>query len=685
MRRWFIMLAACSLIIAYGWLRVYMALSWRMPAQWIARSLLVSGKVISEPSNQQGLVRFRLKTSTINHQSIHQTIQLSWFRPKHSVVAGQRCYGEISLKPVHALHNPQTLLTRLWLKQFQYRAQGYIKHDQWHCMQISQNFRHRLAQHISWAIDQPSLCAFITALSVGIQAKLSASDWQVLQHTGTSHLVAISGLHLGLVALLSYQLMLWLWRLSSRLCLAVPAPKMAAMAAIIAMLLYGALSGFAIPTQRALVMNSVVMLSLLFAINWPLRWRLYAAAAVVLLWQPWDMLSASFWLSFAAVSWIAYIMIHLQSLTKWQAWLRLQAMMSLGLLPLTLYFFHGVSLSALAANLIAIPWVSFVLVPCVLLASVVAFVHMSWSVMLFKLSAWLLWPLWIFLQSLAAVPYGYIEYWLPSGFSAFALVLFIIWLCAPRGIPYRWLALIGIAALFSYRQPQPKLGEVWGTMLDVGQGLAMVIRTAHHVLIFDAGPRYPTGFDAGQMIVLPYLHYLHIRLIDRIVISHGDNDHIGGLKALLKAMPVSDVLTSVPNKGFTPCFAGQHWQWDDVSFDVLYPPKDLAYHANNSSCVLRISAKHRHILLTGDIEKPAEQWLLQHKRNQLPAQVLQVPHHGSRTSSTMAFLRAVHPQQALISSGFYNRFQFPHPSVLVRYRVLGAKMSNTAVNGAILY
>ncbi len=685
MRRWCIGLGVCLLVIAYVTLRVHMALHWHLPKQWIKQSLSVSGRVISEPSNQQGLVRFKLKTSVINHASIHQAIQLSWFRPKQPVALGQRCFGKVSLKPVHSLHNPQSLSSSIWLKRFQYRAQGYIKHDQWHCLYVSQNFRHRLAQHISWAIDQPSLCAFITALTVGIQTHLSTKDWQVLQHTGTSHLVAISGLHLGLVALLSYQLMFWLWRLSARLCFAVPAPQVAAMTAIIAMLLYAALSGFAIPTQRALVMNSVVMLSLLFAINWPLRWRLYAAAAVVLLWQPWDMLSASFWLSFAAVSWIAYIMLHLQSLSKWQAWLRLQAMMSLGLLPLTLYFFHGVSLSALVANLIAIPWVSFVLVPCVLLASVVAFVHMSWSVMLFKLSGWLLWPLWFFLQSLAAMPYAYIQYWLPGGFSALVLVLFMLWLCAPRGIPYRWIALIGIAAVFSYCQPQPKLGEVRGVMLDVGQGLAMVIRTAHHVLVFDAGPRYPTGFDAGQMIVLPYLNFMHIKRIDRIVISHGDNDHIGGLKALLKTMPVGDVLTSVPGKGYKPCFAGQHWQWDNVSFDVLYPPKGLAYQANNSSCVLRISAKHRHILLTGDIEKPAERWLLQHKRAQLPAQILQVPHHGSRTSSTMPFLRAVHPQAALISSGFYNRFHFPHASVLRRYRQLGVKVTNTAMIGSILY
>ncbi|MDF1797118.1 MAG: DNA internalization-related competence protein ComEC/Rec2 [Coxiellaceae bacterium] len=689
MRRRFILLGICLLLMGYGWLRIHMALRWQLPTAWIAHSLSVTGKVISEPSLQQGLMRFKLRTSTINRNLIHQTIQLSWFGPKSRVAMGERCYGEVSVKPVHALRNPQTLPSRLWLRSFQYRAQGYIKHDRWHCEMTSLNLRHRLVNQIKRSIKQHSLAAFITALTVGIQTKLLSADWQVLQHTGTSHLVAISGLHLGLVAWLSYQLMNGLWRLSARLCLRIPSPKVAAVAAIIAMLLYAALSGFAIPTQRALVMNSVVMLTLLLAINWPLSWRLLLAALVVLIWQPWDILSASFWLSFAAVSWIAYIMLHLESLSSWRAWLRLQALMSLGLLPLTLYFFHGVSIAALAANLVAIPWVSFILVPCTLLASAMAAMHLPWSVMIFKLSGWLLWPLWFFLQTLANMPYGYIAYWLPNGLTAFVLVLFVLWLCAPRGVPYRWLAVIGVVAIFSYRQPQPKAGEVWGTMLDVGQGLAMVIRTAHHVLIFDTGPRYPTGFDAGQMVVLPYLHFLHVKHIDRIMISHGDNDHIGGLKALLQSMPVADVLTSVPTKQVkihakVPiqfCYAGQHWRWDQVDFDVLYPPKGLPYHANNSSCVLRISAKDRHILLTGDIEKPAEQWLLLHAKNQLPAEILQVPHHGSRTSSTMAFLKAVHPQLALISSGFYNRFHFPHSSVISRYKQLGVKMFNTAKSG----
>ncbi|MDF1655222.1 MAG: DNA internalization-related competence protein ComEC/Rec2 [Coxiellaceae bacterium] len=690
MRRWFIMLGICLLLLGYGCLRIHLALSWHLPVKWIAKPLTVSGRVISEPTNQHGLMRFKFQTAVINHQAIYQVIQLSWFRPQRKVVLGQQCLGVVSLKPVHALRNPHTLQSRLWLKLFRYRAQGYIKHDQWHCKNTSTGLRQRLVQQIQSSIHQSSLAAFIAALTVGIQSKLSTADWQVLQHTGTSHLVAISGLHLGLVAWLSYQLIHWLWRFSARLCLVVSSPKIAAGAAIVAMMLYAMLSGFAIPTQRALVMNTVVMLTLLLAVNWPLSWRLLLAALVVLIWQPWDILSASFWLSFSAVSWIAYIMMHLESLSNWRAWLRLQAFITLGLLPLTLYFFHGFSVSAIVANLIAIPWVSFILVPTVLLASIVGVIHLPWSSVLFKVAGWLLWPLWELLKIFSASPYLYIHYWLPNNYCMILLVLFMLWLFAPRGVPYRWLAIIGIAAVFSYRQPHPKVGEVWGTMLDVGQGLAMVIRTAHHVLLYDTGPRYPTGFDAGQMIVLPYLHYLHINHIDRIMISHGDNDHIGGLKAILQAISVDDVLTSVPKrqvhiKTTVPikfCFAGQHWQWDGVQFDVLYPPQGLAYRANNSSCMLRISVKHRHILLTGDIEKPAEQWLLKHAKYQLPAQILQVPHHGSRTSSTLAFLKAVHPQQALISSGFYNHFHFPHPSVLKRYKLLGVRVINTAQSGS---
>ncbi len=704
------------MLIVYLCWRVESVVSWSLPSRWIAKPSMLSGRVVTEPTYQQGLMRFVLLSTMLNHQRVKQRIQLSWFKPQQRVALGQYCTGLVGLKPVHSLRNPQTLLTRVWLKGFRYRAQGYIKKNNWHCMGAG-SLRHRIAmliwipdqvrddnkqvrsdkhQRLSWSPvlssrpssrdPEKSLKAIIIALATGIQAKLSPNDWQVFQRTGTSHLVAISGLHLGLVALLSYQLMFWLWRRSAKLCVILPAPKIAAVFALLSMVAYAALSGFAIPAVRALIMNGIIMFSLLLAINWPLWWRIVFAAVVVLLWRPWDILSASFWLSFAAVSWIAYIMTHLQDLKKWQAWLKLQGLMTLGLLPLSLYFFHGVSLVAFMANLIAIPYISFVVVPAVLVASAVALFHLTWAVVLFKIAAWVLYPLWFFLRLMMHIPYGYMSYWLPNGWLVLLLLTSVIFLCAPRVGRYRWLSLIGVLVVFIYRPSLPKKGQASLTMLDVGQGLAMVIRTKNHVMIYDAGPRYPTGFDAGKMIVLPYLQYLHVHAIDRVMISHGDNDHIGGLHAILRGMPVRDVMTSVPKKrihfntttSIRLCYAGQHWRWDDVQFDVLYPPQGLPYQANNSSCVLRIATRHQHILLTGDIEKPAEQWLLEHAKSKLPAQILQVPHHGSRTSSTMAFIIAVHPDIALISSGFYNRFHFPDRSVLRRYRVLNVRVFNTA-------
>lgn len=250
-----------------------------------------------------------------------------------------------------------------------------------------------------------------------------------------------------------------------------------------------------------------------------------------------------------------------------------------------------------------------------------------------------------------------------------------------------------LLGVFLFRAPQPKSGQLWGCMLDVGQGLSVVLRTAHHVLIYDVGAKYPFGFDAGAQVVVPYLHSLHIKKIETVMISHGDNDHIGGLRSVLQSIPVSTVVTSVPlskirltgGVTYQRCHRGQHWRWDGVDFDVLYPLKRSRYRKNDSSCVLRISVGHQHLLLTGDIERDAEYWLLGHQRASLPANIMQVPHHGSDTSSTASWLLAVHPVLALNSAGFYNRYGFPTKIVLRRYHRVGASFYNTAKQGALCF
>jgi len=224
-------------------------------------------------------------------------------------------------------------------------------------------------------------------------------------------------------------------------------------------------------------------------------------------------------------------------------------------------------------------------------------------------------------------------------------------------------------------------------LLDVGQGLSAVVQTAHHVLVYDTGPKYPTGFDAGRSVVMPYLQDVGITKINMLMISHSDNDHIGGAKWLLAMMPVKELMTSVPKshwqRSVVACFAGESWQWDNVNFRVLSPPKNLPYEDNNSSCVLRIQAGAHSILLTGDIEKPVEKRLLLNQKAHLPSTILISPHHGSRSSSSLAFVKTVHPRYVLIPVGYENRYRFPAASVLQRYRSVGAQIFTTAKQGAI--
>ena len=303
---------------------------------------------------------------------------------------------------------------------------------------------------------------------------------------------------------------------------------------------------------------------------------------------------------------------------------------------------------------------------------------------LFKLAGYCLKPLWWYLTLLSHQSWA--SWTHPITLTTFIAALFaIIILLLPLKLQWRSLGFIALLPLGLPFLSRPDVGSVFLTVLDVGQGLSAVVETSSHYLLFDAGPRSVLGFDAGESVVVPYLHWRHIKHLDKIIISHGDNDHIGGVWAVEKSFKNTPVLTSIPSRfpvGLAKhCKAGQHWRWDDVDFTIVYPPEQQLYQGNNSSCVLRVSTKHHAILLTGDIEKSAEGWLL--RRHLQSTTVLVVPHHGSKTSSSYAFLAKLRPKIAIISSGFLNRFHFPSTDVLNRYHQLGAKVLNTASVGYV--
>lgn len=683
--------AGILLLLQYCVWRVQQQVAWKLPNAWVSQTISIQGQVQNVPKINHFSQRFLLKTTLVNHQKIQQTIQLSWYRSPIKVRLGQICYGEVRLKPLHPLLNPNQSMLSRWSTQLRYRARGYIYKQHWRC-RSSVSLRQRVVKRISECHLSPEMAGLITALSVGSQSLIQTNMWQVLKRSGTSHLLAISGLHLGLVAMTSYLLLSWLWRRSASLCLLCPAPLLAAILTVVIITAYALLCGFAVPVKRAWIMAVCFIVASMFAWNWPALWRLGFAALLVFIIQPWDLLLPGFWLSFYVVLWLIISYPCFSDKPKWVLILIMQGIITLALLPLVVLFFHGVSLISYMANLVAIPWISFVVIPLCLVATLSALLQLSVAIPLFSLASQLLSPLWQLLCWLASKSYSYWVYWPVSVWQCFIFAVGIAMGIWPRRIGYwRVLAIPCTAAVFLFRPPVIPDGTVKGNLLDVGQGLALVLLTAHHALIYDTGPKYAGGFDAGLQVVVPYVRSQHRKVIDRIVISHGDNDHIGGLQSVLKAMPVVNIMTSVPRSKlnssstavYQRCYQGQHWAWDGVDFDVLYPRKGQRYHRNNSSCVIRVTAGLHHLLLTGDIEKDAEKWLLKHERSRLRSDILQVPHHGSRTSSTLAWLTAVKPRYAINGSGFLNRYHFPQKIVLNRYHDRHIPFYDTAKLGAI--
>jgi competence protein ComEC len=366
----------------------------------------------------------------------------------------------------------------------------------------------------------------------------------------------------------------------------------------------------------------------------------------------------------------------------------MHVLLALGMLPVLLIFFQSASLVAPLANVIAVPWVGMLVVPVALLGSLLALVHAATGELLLLLAASLLEPVWLWLDWLAAVPFSTWQQHRPSLWTLLPGIPGLALLLVPRGVPGRWLGLLLLLPMILVRPERPGPGEVRMILLDVGQGLAAVVLTQQHTLVYDAGPRFSEAFDTGAAVVVPFLRAHGIGSIDTLVVSHGDNDHIGGVASLLSAHQVGRVFSSVPGRipqvEAFPCHRGQQWEWDGVLFRVLHPPAAPGQHGNNTSCVLKIDIRDgQGILLTGDIEREAETVLLREQAEALAAAVLVVPHHGSNTSSSPEFVARVDPEVALFPAGYLNRYRFPKQAVVERYAGSGVDGYQTGLAGAI--
>ncbi|MDE2088707.1 MAG: DNA internalization-related competence protein ComEC/Rec2, partial [Gammaproteobacteria bacterium] len=618
------------------------------------RDLVLEGWIASIPERREHGLRFELDVSKLTLDGKEYPapgrVRLGWYRSFPPLRAGEQWRFKARLKRPRGLMNPGGFDYEGWLFRRHLSATGYVKPapgnrrlDAGPGGYRLERARQALGEAIAGARARSDHAGILVALAIGDAQGISPAQWDVFTRTGTNHLVAISGLHIGLVAGLVFFLVRGSWARSAALVLRLAAPKAAAVAGLLAAAGYSALAGFSIPTQRSLIMIAAAMLGLVLQRQTPPGRTLALALLLVLSWDPMSVLAAGFWLSFGAVAVILYGMSgRLAPRGLWWRWGRVQWLVAVGLLPPLLVLFQRAPLLSPLANLVAVPWVSLVVTPLTLVGTVLL-VWAPWAGgALLNLADLCLGALWPFLAWIARLPYSQWMQPAPAAWALIAAIPGIVLLLAPQGFPARWLGGVLLLPMFLLRPPAPAPGAVWLTLLDVGQGLAAVVRTRHHALVYDTGPRSSARFDAGSAVVVPYLRHMGIPALDLLLVSHGDNDHIGGARSILQRMPVRSVLTSVPRKlGYASarrCVAGQSWRWDGVEFHVVHPPPEWFGRGNDASCVLRVRAPGGSLLLTGDIERPAEEYLLRHHARALPARILVVPHHGSRTSSSAAFI-----------------------------------------------
>ncbi|TAN46927.1 MAG: DNA internalization-related competence protein ComEC/Rec2 [Methylococcaceae bacterium] len=682
------LLAAFVLGLVWAWTFAAWRLQDRLPSRLENRDITLAGRIADLPQRFELGWRFNFVPDSPFHPRL---LRLSWYQAPAAPKAGERWRLTVRLKRPHGTFNPGGFDYERWLLVRGIGATGYVRPaaDNERLSEGSafdhQVWRQSLADRVDGVLAGKPFAGVVRALVMGDENGIDQGQWQVLSATGTAHLVAISGSHIGLIAGLVY------WstaKLAARSGLMRYAPPVvAAWTALLAAWAYTALADFTTPACRALLMSAVV----LGAVAWRRHVRIshgYALALfLVVLYEPLDVLTPGFWLSFVAVALIFLVVAgRLRPPAAWLSFLRINWATSLGLAPLLVVLFQQAPWVAPLANLIAIPVLGIMAVPLSLLGALALLLGMDERGLLLLGAEQLLQWCWPLLQWLAALPGIEWRQPMPPPWSLALAALAALLCLMPRGLPGRWLALPLLLPALTWQGDAPAPGDFRLSLLDVGQGLSAVVRTAGHTLVFDAGPRLGGTMDAGRSVVAPFLRAELGGGIDALVISHPDNDHAGGADYLLDHLPVARLYSSVsgglPARAATLCQAGQHWQWDGVAFAML-SPWDAEGSENDRSCVLKITGRHGSALLTGDIEASSEARLVQSYGAQLVSTVLVVPHHGSNTSSSEAFLRAVAPRYALFPVGYHNRFGFPHPAVLQRYQNLGVQIEQTSRSGAL--
>jgi competence protein ComEC len=680
-----------------------------LPPVLEGRDLQVTGIVAAMPQRGEVGTRFRLEVESaldgVAPVALPPQLALGWYAgsavlPPSDADAlrpGERWQMTVRLKAPHGHLNPHGFDYELFLWEQGLQATGYVRAGgrdapprrigrTW--LHPVEQARHAVRDAILRRVSDPKAAGILAALVVGDQAAIDKADWDVFRATGVAHLMSISGLHVTMFAWAAALAVGWLWRRSARLCLAWPAQHAALVGGVLLATAYALFSGWGVPSQRTVCMLATVAVLRLAGRRWPWPQVWLCAAAVVVMADPWALLQAGFWLSFVAVGVLFATEMRAARAAperlagRFASVFREQGIVTLALAPLTLLLFGQVSVVGLAANLLAIPWVTLVVTP---LAMGGVFLGPLWDVAALAVQA-----LGAVLQWMAAMPFATLSAATPPWWLAAGGVLGGLLLVMPLPV---WLRAMGVPLLLPvllWQAPRPAGGEFELLTADVGQGNAVLVRTAGHTLVYDAGPRYSPESDAGHRVLVPLLRALGER-VDTLVLSHRDIDHTGGAAAVLAMQPQAALLSSIEPqhelqaiRPATRCEAGQEWEWDGVHFAVLHPgPQDYdgQPRPNAVSCTLRITNGRAAALLAGDIEQPQEAALVEGGAP-LQADVLLVPHHGSKTSSSGDFLDAVKPRLALVQAGYRNRFGHPAAPVMARYADRGIRVVRSDACGA---
>ncbi|MGP1715939.1 MAG: DNA internalization-related competence protein ComEC/Rec2 [Methylophilus sp.] len=719
-RKLFVILLIAALGFAWAQLRAWHRLQAQLPAACEQQVIALQGVIVGVPERDaRGQhVDVAIERSFNTDCPLPKRVRLHLYQQSYrggaatasaalpQLQAGERWQWRVRLKRPHATRNPHGFDYAGWSLANQIGAGGSIVSKApmrrlqtlvWQPAALIAYWRAGVGERIEKVLGSTPQSAVLRALVIGDDSQIARADWQLFVDTGVNHLVSISGLHITMLASLGYVFVGWLWRLRPGWALYIPSRVAAGSGGALVAIAYATLAGFSIPTQRTLFMLLTMMAMLGLKHRVPFSWVLSAAVWVVLMLDPWAVMAPGFWLSFGAVAVLAFALGgRLRPARWWHNALQTQWVITLAFVPVLILLFNQLSVISPLANGLAIPVVSLAVVPLAIAGAILPLdflLHLAAT-----LWAWCAHGLYWLRQWPGAVWYLPTP---PLWAWCLAMVGMLVWLL-PRGWPLRWAGLVLWLPLFLPAQAGMQPGQMRVTILDVGQGLSVLVQTARHSMLYDAGPAYNEQSDAGQRIVLPYLRHLGVRQLDTAVISHDDNDHSGGMASVLAGVPAVKLLSSLtPEADFfrqmqalpyapalphQSCYQGQQWQWDGVTFRVLSPSQDATADVkdNDKSCVIKVTSAHGSLLLTGDIEKEAERWLVAATPDQLAATVITMPHHGSKTSSTLGFINATQPAIAIATAGYLNRFGHPKAEVTARYEAQGTQVLRSDRDGAVL-